>query len=199
MRLIAAWLGRHLRRPKRNILRAAIALLLLYATDISLYRYYSHVIPRPARDLDSPFLTQCQDPVLAAASAPREKAIFTMLARNADLESARKTVENIEQQFNQWFHYPILFLNNEEWSDEFVSVLTETASGEASFEVIPKENWTFPEWINPEEARGWMADQEKRGVYKGGIESYHHMCRFYSGYVGGFILRIYLAKKAASW
>jgi hypothetical protein len=51
------------------------------------------------------------------------------------------------------------------------------------FEVIPKEMWGYPEWIDKEKARKSMQDMKDRKIQYGGVESYHHMCRFQSGYV----------------
>jgi hypothetical protein len=44
-----------------------------------------------------------------------------------------------EQQFNQWFHCPMVFLNDQPWDRSFVNALTEVASGEVQFKMIPKE------------------------------------------------------------
>jgi mannosyltransferase len=158
------------------LLSIAVACLLEVALHV-----YSHAIPRPARDLDGPFSTQCQDPTLAAAAHPRENATFVMLARNDDLQQALQSVEQIERQFNQWFRYPILFLNNEEWDPEFVRIMKAKVSGEASFEVLSQKEWSFPAGTDVEHARSKIDLQGKQGIYKGGMESYHHMCRFYSG------------------
>lgn len=66
---------------------------------------------------------------------------------------------------------------------EFIQQLNETSSGLASFEVIPREQWTFPEWINADTATSAFEEQERQGIPHGGSEGYHHMCRFFSGYV----------------
>jgi mannosyltransferase len=134
----------------------------------------------PPEDLDKPFAIGCQDPI-HQASMPRENATFVMLARNSEVNEARETIENIERQFNQWFHYPVLFLNDREWDPEFIRVLNKSVSGKATFEVIPRSDWSFPHWIDKAKARHSMAMQAKNGIYNGGMESYHHMCRFYSG------------------
>lgn len=104
-----------------------------------------------------------------------------MLARNEEVEEAVQTITYIEKKFNQWFHYPVLFLNDKEWAPEFVAALNGTVSGEARFEVIPQRKWSFPDWLDPEEAKRQMESQQNSGVLYGGNESYHHMCRFYSG------------------
>ncbi|KAK4135739.1 glycosyltransferase family 15 protein [Trichocladium antarcticum] len=184
MKLLSALAAasRTLRRPARrfrHVFRGAALIVTLCIAESLLYGHV-HSIPRPAEDLDAPFSTQCQDPRVAAAQ-PRENAVLVMLARNSEKDEARDTIANIEAQFNQWFHYPVLFLNNEPWDPEFVRALNRTVSGPAMFEVIPQEDWSYPSWIDPEAAQQSMARQQQSGVWNGGKESYHHMCRFYSG------------------
>ena len=56
----------------------------------------------------------------AAAATPRESAALVMLARNSELEQARHTVESVERRFNRWFQYPVVFLNDEPFSEDFI-------------------------------------------------------------------------------
>ena len=104
-----------------------------------------------------------------------------MLARNSDLQQAVETIENIERKFNQWFHYPVLFLNDREWTPHSVEVLNRSVSGPATFDVIPQEVWSFPDSMDTDRAKKSIKEQGKKGIWKAGKESYHHMCRFYSG------------------
>lgn len=111
---------------------------------------------------------------------------MVMLARNSDVEGAVDSVRNVQKQFNQHFGYPWVFLNDKEWSAEFKNKVTKAATedgggAEVSFEVIPKDMWGYPPWVDPEEARANMASMERDGIAYAGIESYHHMCRFNSG------------------
>lgn len=139
---------------------------------------YSYQVPIPDHELDTPFSTRCQEPDL---SALRENAVLVMLARNSELQEAKSTVESIERAFNRWYKYPIVFLNDEPWSDEFVKQLSETSSGLATFEVIPQNAWGFPEWVDADSARQSMDLQGEKGIPYAGREGYHHMCRFFSG------------------
>ncbi|KAK4185800.1 glycolipid 2-alpha-mannosyltransferase 1 [Podospora australis] len=163
-------------------LSCLIALLCVLESFI---RWNTYSIPRPPprKDLDTPFATQCLDPTLSAASHPRESAALVMLARNSELVSALETIRNIEEKFNQWFQYPIIFLNNEPFSSEFKSSLSAAVSGPTFFETIPAADWGFPSHISPSAARKSIKQQGERKdkVWNGGKESYHHMCRFYSG------------------
>jgi mannosyltransferase len=183
LRALTVAINRRVRRTARRspLLFKGIALALVLCVLETLAHVYMHGIPRPPQDLDEPFARECLDPRLSAASHPREKAAIVMLARNSDRKEARATILNFEAQFNQWFNYPVIILNNEPWDPDFIRDLNASTSGEAIFETIPEKDWTFPSWINPESARQSIAQQGLDGVWQGGQEPYHHMCRFYSG------------------
>lgn len=135
-------------------------------------------VPKPDYDLDKPFYTGCQEPDIYGE---RENAVLVMLARNSELEQANHTIASVEASFNQWFQYPIVFMNDEEFSDEFKDVLNTTSGGRASFEVIPQEQWTFPYWVDEKAAKKSIKKQGAKGIPHADSEGYHHMCRFYSG------------------
>ena len=132
----------------------------------------------PSSPPDTPFYTTCQVPNV---DAPRENATFLMLARNAELEGAIKSLTSLEEQFNKAFHYPIVFLNNEAWDQNFIDGVQKVASGITVFGVIGQGMWGYPSSIDQAKARVKMDAQAAEGQYFGGNESYHHMCRFYSG------------------
>ena len=135
-----------------------------------------HVTPL-RKSVDVPFATQCLEPDVHAR---RENATIVMLARNSELRGAIRSIESIEKQFNRWFKYPIVFLNDLPWDSAFIDALTPIASGEVKFEVIDSSMWGFPESMDLRDAKGAIARQ--KGVIYGALESYHHMCRFNSGY-----------------
>lgn len=156
-------------------------LLLLLASAAEVYLHARRLAVRqPAHDTDPPFRSGCAEP---AVDAPRESAALVMLARNADLPGALRSIASVERHFNQWFHYPFVFLNDEPWDGDFVAAASAAVSGGARFEVVPKEEWTFPAWVDVQDARRSIAEQGRWGVMYGGKESYHHMCRFFSGWV----------------
>ncbi|MCJ1247194.1 hypothetical protein MMC30_004408 [Trapelia coarctata] len=106
-----------------------------------------------------------------------------MLARNSEVDGAVSSVVSLEKQFNRWFHYPIVFLNDQPWDEHFVDSLTSVASGTVQFAVIPNNTdmWGFPDSVDPEEAREHIVAQVIKGIKYGGLETYHHMCRFNAG------------------
>ncbi|KAJ4994354.1 glycolipid 2-alpha-mannosyltransferase [Stagonosporopsis vannaccii] len=138
-------------------------------------------IARPTTDLDPPFHVGCQTPVLN--TAPRANATLVMLARNSDLDGAVASVKSVQKQFNKDFDYPWVFLNDKPWSDEFVKGVKEAGAGaRMTFETIPAHMWGYPAWIDKEQARGKMDKMQRAGIVYSGTESYHHMCRFQSGF-----------------
>jgi hypothetical protein len=66
-----------------------------------------------------------------------------MLARNDEAAGARAAVQSVEDRFNRWLQYPIVFLNDQPWSQEFVRDLTNVSSGEVFFEQVPKHLGDF--------------------------------------------------------
>lgn len=171
---------RRLLRPTRRVpLWIALSLLAPLAVEVLLHRR-AFVVAPPDHELDGPFYSACREPDV---SAPRENAALVMLTRNSELEKANHTINSIERHFNRWFHYPVIFFNDEPWDSHFIDVLNASVSGGATFEVIPPEKWTFPADMDVAAAKDAIRDQGERGVSYGGLEGYHHMCRFYSGWV----------------
>lgn len=150
-----------------------VACLVEVCLHASRYR-----VPPPPRELDAPFYSSCQEP---ATDGPRENAAIVMLARNEEADKAARSVRSIDDKFNRWFQYPIVFLNDEPWTDDFVRQLNATTSAPTFFENVPKAQWTFPSWMDKDAARTSIKDQGDAGILYAGKETYHHMCRFFSG------------------
>lgn len=112
----------------------------------------------------------------------RVKATFVTLARNKELYDLIKAIRNVEDRFNRKFHYDWVFLNDEPFTEDFKTLTSSIVSGEAKYGLVPKEHWSYPDWIDQERAAQTRADLKKQGVIYGDLESYHHMCRFESGF-----------------
>lgn len=172
--------GRTVARSWRVIAAAAVLLLIEV-----LVHARSYAVERPATNLDPPFHIGCQEPVLNTSS--RASAALVMLARNSDVEGAVDSVRSVQDQFNQHFGYPWVFLNDKPWSAEFKHrVGKAVARGDgvpssATFETIPSDMWGYPDWIDRNKAHENMVSMKGRGISYAGTESYHHMCRFNSG------------------
>jgi mannosyltransferase len=127
---------------------------------------------------DKVFATGCLN---VDPSGPRANAAFVVLTRNKELDGVIQSIKSIERHFNRWFHYPYVFLNDGDFDKEFKDTVVNYTSGPVEFGQIDSSMWGFPEWIDPEVAREGIRKQGDAAIMYGGMESYHHMCRFYSG------------------
>ena len=109
-----------------------------------------------------------------------------MLARNSDLNGVLQSVREAEDRFNREFQYPWVFLNEEEFSDEFKTyvhsltlsqsckILTKyrrvgnLISGEVKFGVIPHDHWYQPDWIDEDKAKKGRQELVRNKVIYGG-------------------------------
>ncbi|KNG50167.1 glycosyltransferase family 15 protein [Stemphylium lycopersici] len=181
------------RHPLRPLLRTLsshwkliLAIVALMTIEV-LFHVRGYSITRPSPPVDAPFYTGCQDPVLN--NTARENAVILMLARNSEVKGAIASVRSVQEQFNDNFGYPWVFLNDEEWSEEFkeqvgaaVRNTTATSGVQVKFDVIPKEMWGYPEWIDQDRAKSSMEAMAAKKIQYASKESYHHMCRFQSGF-----------------
>jgi mannosyltransferase len=113
---------------------------------------------------------------------PRANAAFVVLARNKELEGVIQSIKSIERHFNRWFHYPYVFLNDGDFEQSFKDGVTNYTSAPAEFGKIDPSMWGYPDWVDHEVAREGIRKQGDAAIMYGGMESYHHMCRFYSGF-----------------
>lgn len=113
---------------------------------------------------------------------PEIRATFVTLARNSELYDLIKSVRRVEDRFNRKFHYDWVFLNDEEFTDEFKKLTTSIVSGKTKYGLIPKEHWSYPDWIDLEKAKKSREDMKAANIIYGDSESYRHMCRFESGF-----------------
>uniref|UniRef100_A0A8H7K954 Uncharacterized protein n=1 Tax=Bionectria ochroleuca TaxID=29856 RepID=A0A8H7K954_BIOOC len=110
-----------------------------------------------------------------------------MMARNSDVKGAVASILNVQDRFNDNFGYPWVFLNNEEWSEDFIDQVTEAvhlsnSGATARFELIPSNMWGYPSWVDKSKSQRNMQQLEDQGIMYAGKENYHHMCRFSSGF-----------------
>ncbi|KAI2789824.1 O-glycoside alpha-1,2-mannosyltransferase [Penicillium oxalicum] len=115
-------------------------------------------------------------------SEPRANAAFVVLARNKELEGVIQSLKSIERHFNRWYHYPYVFLNDGDFDDKFMATVKNYTSAPVEFGKIDNSMWGFPDWVDHEVAKEGIRKQGDAAIMYGGMESYHHMCRFYSGH-----------------
>ncbi|QLG70362.1 hypothetical protein HG535_0A03010 [Zygotorulaspora mrakii] len=115
-------------------------------------------------------------------SGHKEKATFVTLARNRDLYSLLPAIRSVEDRFNRKFNYDWVFLNDEEFSEEFKRVTTALISGTTKYGVIPKEQWQLPDFIDKEKAANTRKEMAEKGIIYGDSIPYRYMCRYESGF-----------------
>lgn len=78
--------------------------------------------------------------------------------------------------------YPWIFFNDEPFTEEFKKATSEVASATCFYEVVPKQHWSLPEWIDESRFMNSLEYLGTIGVGKSWMVSYHHMCRWNSGF-----------------
>ncbi|MCJ1318857.1 alpha 1,2-mannosyltransferase 2.4.1 [Xylographa vitiligo] len=112
----------------------------------------------------------------------RMNATFVTLARNSDIWEIAKSIRQVEDRFNRKYHYDWVFLNDKPFDDEFKKLTTSLVSGKTHYGAIPKEHWSFPDFIDQEKAKAVREDMAQRKIIYGDSISYRHMCRYESGF-----------------
>lgn len=133
---------------------------------------------------DFPFVRGCVDPDIYSHDSEyiRQNATFVMLTKNDEFEEVKKTMNSLESHFNQWYNYPYVFLNNVDFTDEFKENIRNLTKAEVRFGTLDELLWEFPDGVRDSfEFHQRLVDQSDRSIMYGGMESYHKMCRFYSG------------------
>lgn len=127
---------------------------------------------------DAPFFEGCTIPDI---NQRRANATFVVLARNSEVGEVVLSMKSMERHFNQWFNYPWVFLNDEPFDENFINTVSKHTKSQVEFGVIPQEDWNFNKNVDPDEIHEYIENQGDRTVLYGNMESYHKMCRFYSG------------------
>lgn len=192
-------------KPNARVIRFAVFALILLAVGwiLTAGSTYLTTSPTPAKAAPATGGEKSADDKLALAEtipkagdkAPEKtaekavanpgdkiKATFVSLARNSDLKALSDSIRQVEDRFNSKFHYDWVFLNDDEFSDEFKRVTSALVSGTTKYGLIPKEHWSYPDWIDKEKAALAREEMVAKKVIYGGSESYRHMCRYESGF-----------------
>ncbi|KAK2782031.1 hypothetical protein FQN53_000207 [Emmonsiellopsis sp. PD_33] len=111
----------------------------------------------------------------------RINATLLSLVRNEELEELIMTMRDLERTWNSKFNYPWTFFNDKEFTDEFKTRTQAETKAKCNYELIPKEHWDVPDFINMdiyEESSNILKEQ---GIQYSNLMSYHQMCRWNSG------------------
>ncbi|KAK0609752.1 alpha-mannosyltransferase [Bombardia bombarda] len=136
-------------------------------------------VRRISEKYDKVFVQGCVEP---DTTKPRVNGAFVVLARNKELDGVIQSIKSIERHFNRWYHYPYVFLNDGDFNSTFIEAVKNYTSSPVEFGKVGPEMWGYPEWVDPKVAKEGIAKQGDAAVMYGGLESYHSMCRFYSGF-----------------
>ncbi|KAF2279045.1 glycosyl transferase [Westerdykella ornata] len=121
-------------------------------------------------------------PPPATAAGGRMNATFVTLARNSDLWEIAKSIRHVEDRFNRKFNYDWVFLNDDDFDDEFKKVTSALVSGKTKYGRIPTEHWSFPDFIDQDRAAKVREQMKEAKIIYGDSISYRHMCRYESGF-----------------
>lgn len=116
------------------------------------------------------------------ASGERMNATFVTLARNGDIWDISRSIRQVEDRFNHKYNYDWVFLNDQPFDESFKTITSALVSGKTKYGLIPKEHWSFPEWIDQEKAKHVREEMAKKKIIYGDSVSYRHMCRYESGF-----------------
>lgn len=131
------------------------------------------------KDFDIESIRPPKDP----ANYDRERATILSLVRNNELTSIVKSIQEIELKFNSKFQYPYTFINEQPFSNKFKDKIRSLTKAEINFAHIPHHIWRKPFDINGEREKEGIEYLLLEDVAYSDVESYHNMCRFYSGNV----------------
>ncbi|KAJ9647887.1 hypothetical protein H2199_001663 [Coniosporium tulheliwenetii] len=112
----------------------------------------------------------------------RPRAALISLVRNSELEGIVQSMRQLEYHWNHKYNYPWIFFNDEPFSDEFKQATQNLTSARCYYEVVPKEHWSMPSWIDEGRFMNSLEYLGAIGVGKGWMISYRHMCRWNSGF-----------------
>lgn len=112
----------------------------------------------------------------------KQNAVILILCRNSDLDGISKSLHDFEDTFNKKYGYPYVFLNNDDFTEEFKTAISHVISTKAEYGKVEGDAWGMPSWIDEVKATAAMQDLKNRNVIYGGDLSYHNMCRFFSGF-----------------
>ena len=110
-----------------------------------------------------------------------EKGCIYMLVRNMELHEALESIRKIEDRFNRRYRYPWIFLNDDEFTDEFKLLTAGMVSGDAKYGFIEPEVWNVPDHINKTKMDECIEQMIQDDVIYGFGRPYRNMCRFNSG------------------
>ncbi|KAK4646297.1 putative mannosyltransferase ktr4 [Podospora pseudocomata] len=115
------------------------------------------------------------------AGTARINATLLALVRNEELNDMLSSMRDLERTWNHKFNYPWTFFNDVPFTEEFKKKTQALTKAECRYELIPKEHWAVPEWINMDLYKESTQILKEKKVQYADMISYHQMCRWNSG------------------
>lgn len=112
----------------------------------------------------------------------RPRAAIISLVRNEELEGILQSMRELEFYWNSKYQYPWIFFSEVPFSDEFKAATSNMTNSKASYEIVPREHWATPDWIDETRYMDSLDYLGTIGVGKGHLLSYHSMIRWNSGF-----------------
>lgn len=91
-------------------------------------------------------------------------------------------MKQIEDRFNRRYRYSWTFLNDVPFTEEFTNRTTHMASGTTEYGLIPKDQWSTPDWVSEDKFQKTVERMKKENIIYGDSRTYRHMCRYNSGF-----------------
>ncbi|KAG0754267.1 hypothetical protein G6F57_013608 [Rhizopus arrhizus] len=110
------------------------------------------------------------------------RACFVVLVRNSELNGIVSSIKQLESTFNNKFNYPYVFLNDDDFTPEFIETTSALTNAKTKYGKVDGHMWGYPSFINTTHAAECRAELAKQGIPYADSESYRHMCRFQSGF-----------------
>ncbi|KAF2841307.1 glycosyltransferase family 15 protein [Patellaria atrata CBS 101060] len=114
-------------------------------------------------------------------NSDRINATLLSLVRNEELDQMLQSMRDLERTWNKKFNYPWTFINDVPFTEEFKRRIKAETQAAVNFEIVPKEHWDVPTWINDDLYRESTDVLKDLGVQYSDKLSYHQMCRWNSG------------------
>ena len=152
----------------------------LLLCDLTAWPSYSQQLP--SRVFQHFRLADSSKPIATTDPSRRAKAAIVVLARNSDLPGVLLSMQHMEQRFNGKYRYPYVFLNEEDFDNEFKQRTSASTQSRTLYGSVPEKHWGLPDWLEEEQFDAARARMQQDKVMYGEKASYHFMCRFYSGF-----------------
>ncbi|TPX09634.1 uncharacterized protein E0L32_009107 [Thyridium curvatum] len=168
-------------RPVRVLTLAAVVLWCVF-----LWQIFKPSVPvtKPGAGLES----SERDPNLdrdgykpGIENSDRINATILSLVRNEELDGILQAMKDLERTWNHKFNYPWTFFNDVPFTEEFKKKTSEVTKAECRYELIPKEHWEVPSWINMDLFKESVQILKENDIQYADKVSYHQMCRWNSG------------------